>query len=131
MAKSNRSKLVARADKVFSQYIRTRNADNRGFVACFTCGKIDHWKSQDCGHFMSRKHYNTRWDPDNCQVQCKGCNIFRHGEQFLFGVHLDKLYGEGKAEELHFKSRQTVKLSQQDLQGIIDYYNSLLVKAGY
>ena len=129
--KSKRSKLVEKADRVFSEYIRRRNADSRGFVPCFTCGKIDHWKSQDCGHFMSRKHYNTRWDDENCQVQCKGCNIFRHGEQFLFGVHLDKLYGDGKAEELHFKSRMMVKLSQGDLQDIIDKYAAYLVGLDY
>ena len=46
MPKSTRSKLVAKADKVFSEYIRTRNADERGYVPCFTCGKVDHWKSQ-------------------------------------------------------------------------------------
>mgnify|MGYP003644948864 FL=1 len=126
--KSKRSKLIAKADKVFSQYIRKRNADHRDYVACFTCGKVDHWKSQDCGHFMSRKYYNTRWDEENCQVQCKGCNIFRHGEQFLFGVHTDQLYGHGKAEELHFKSREMVKLSQGDLQDIIDLYSARLVK---
>ncbi len=87
--KPSRSKLVKKLDAVFSQYIRLK--DSVGEIAtCFTCGKKDHWKKLQNGHFQSRKHYATRWDEQNCQVQCAGCNVFRYGEQFLFAKYLDE-----------------------------------------
>ena len=38
------SKLKKKLDKVFSEYIRRRNADHLGFITCFTCGVKRHWK---------------------------------------------------------------------------------------
>ena len=84
-----RSFYVKKLDAIFSKYIRRRFAEN-DISECYTCGKKDHWKNLQCGHFMSRRFYSTRWDDKNCQVQCKGCNVFRYGEQFKFSVHLDK-----------------------------------------
>lgn len=75
----------------------------------------------DCGHFMSRKHYATRWHEDNCQVQCKSCNVFRYGEQFKFGVHLNQIK-DGLAEDLLAKSRELTKFSNSELLELIEYY---------
>ena len=126
--KPTRKKLVEKAAKIFSLYIRQRNAKNDGLVECFTCGKKDHWKNLQCGHFQSRKHYGTRWDETNCQVQCSACNVFRYGEQYKFGVRLDKDYGQGTAEDLHAKAIQITKYSNNDLQGLITKYTALVKK---
>jgi hypothetical protein len=79
----------------------------------------------DCGHFMSRKHYATRWDESNCQVQCKSCNVFRYGEQFKFGINLDQQFGSGTAESLLSKSRATAKFSNNELLELIEYYSNI------
>ena len=126
MKKKTRSQLVKELDKVFSEYIRKRNADHNGNVSCFTCDKVAHWKDMQCGHFQSRKHYATRWDEQNCQVQCAGCNIFRSGEQFKFGVNLDKKYGQGTAETLERMARFTIKFSNVELAEKIEYYKQLI-----
>lgn len=34
--------LKAKLDKIFSEYIRLRDADNNGMVRCISCMKIDH-----------------------------------------------------------------------------------------
>lgn len=125
MKKKTRSQLVKELDKVFSEYIRKRDADHNGNVSCFTCGKVAHWKEMQCGHFQSRKHYATRWDEQNCQVQDSGCNIFRSGEQFKFGINLDKKYGQGTAETLERMARFTIKFSNVELQEKIEYYKQL------
>ena len=65
---------------------------------------------------MSRKHYATRWDEDNCQVQCSSCNVFRYGEQYLFSKYL----GEDKADALLIKSRSIEKFSDVDLIELIE-----------
>ena len=97
--KTKRKKLIEKLDKIFSVYIRRRKAVN-DISECFTCGKQDHWKKLQNGHFQSRKHYSTRWHELNCQVQCAGCNVFRYGEQYKFALNLDNTYYSGLAEEL-------------------------------
>ena len=37
--KSRRQRLVAKLDKVFSKFIRKRDADFMGYCKCYTCGK--------------------------------------------------------------------------------------------
>lgn len=120
--KPKRSTLVKKADTIFSQYIRRRYATHSGIAECFTCGKKDHWKSLQCGHFMSRKHYSTRWDETNCQVQCAGCNVFRYGEQYKFGRNLDIELGTGTANALETKSRQILKYSNVEILELINHY---------
>ena len=123
--KSTRKKLVDKLDKVFSIYIRRRYADN-DVSECFTCGKQDHWKKLQNGHFQSRKHYATRWHELNCQVQCAGCNVFRYGEQFKFARNLDNTYYNGLADELHIEANKTVKLDNTDLEMLIEKYELLI-----
>ena len=123
--KLSRSKLVKKLDTIFSQYIRLKNSVDEK-ATCFTCGKVDHWKKLQNGHFQSRKHYSTRWDEKNCQVQCAGCNVFRYGEQYKFSVNLDAKYGEGTAEDLSIKAQQIVKISNFELEEMIKKYKSLV-----
>lgn len=125
--KPTRSKLVKQADAVFSEYIRRRYAKDN-IAECFTCGKKDHWKKLQCGHFQSRKHYATRWNEDNCQVQCAGCNVFRYGEQYTFGRNLDAYIKEGLAEELNILSNKTVKYSNPDLIELIEFYKKKIAE---
>lgn len=123
--KVSRSKLVKKLDTIFSQYIRLKNSVDEK-ATCFTCGKVDHWKKLQNGHFQSRKHYSTRWDEKNCQVQCAGCNVFKYGEQYKFSVNLDAKYGEGTAEDLSIKAQQIVKISNFELEEMIKKYKSLV-----
>ncbi len=129
-----RKKLIARLDKVFSQWVRMRTADHRGFVECYTCGKVAHWKTVDAGHFQSRAKFSTRWmcDPEegmvNVAPQCKSCNGFRSGEQFKFARRLDAEFGEGTAETIEQASNQTRKYSVEELEALIEVYNRRLRK---
>tara|TARA_Y100001937_G_scaffold10636_1_gene12938 strand:- start:184 stop:588 length:405 start_codon:yes stop_codon:yes gene_type:complete len=116
------SKLKKKLDKVFSEYIRRRNADHLGFITCFTCSVKRHWKEQQAGHFQSRSHHSTRWDEINVQVQCVKCNMFRQGEQYKFGMYLDQKYGEGTAEDLETRSKTIVKLNRTDYEEAIERY---------
>jgi len=125
MKKLSRSKLIKKLDKVFSLYIRQRYAKNE-IAQCFTCGKKNHWKKLQCGHFQSRKHYSTRWDEINCQVQCAKCNVFNYGEQFVFSKNLDMEYGKGCSESLYYKSKQIVKYSTNDINELINKYTLLI-----
>lgn len=116
--KPTRSKLVKKLDVLFSQWIRLSNADETGYCICVTCNNKFFWKEIQAGHFMSRKHYSTRWDENNVHPQCVACNLYRAGEQYKFSVFL----GQYQAEELYLKSQQLVKFSNVELQEMIDDY---------
>lgn len=118
-----RKNLIKELDTVFSQYIRLRYAKNE-IAECYTCGKKDHWKKLQAGHFASRKHYSTRWNEDNVQVQCYGCNIANQGMQFEFGKRLCLKYDNNFADELMIKSKQIVKFADIELIDMIDCYKN-------
>lgn len=124
--KTSRKTIITKLDNIFSQYIRLRYSKNE-ISECVTCGKQDHWKKLQAGHFISRKHYATRWDENNVQVQCSGCNVFRYGEQYLFSKYL----GTELSEELLIKSRKIQKFTDYELLEMIEIYkdkvNNLLV----
>lgn len=123
--KPTRSKLVKKLDVVFSQYIRLSNSKD-GNCTCVTCGKEGHWKSGgiQAGHFMSRKHYSTRWDVRNVKPQCVGCNMFKAGEQYKFSLYL----GGKLSEELLQESRKIRKFTSDELEEMIVHYSSEIKK---
>ena len=123
------SKLKKELDKWFSLFIRLRDATDEGLCQCFTCGKISHYKKgMQCGHFQSRSFLATRFNEENCQVQCVGCNMFKQGEQYKFSIYLEYAYGEGKAEELETLARTIVKFTRVDYKDKIAYYKSYVEK---
>jgi hypothetical protein len=115
--KPSRKTLVKNLDIIFSQYIRRKDAID-DIATCVTCGKKDHYKKLQCGHFMSRSNYSTRWNENNVGVQCYGCNISRSGEQYKFSQYL----GNKLSEEMLIKSKQTVKFADVDLIELINFY---------
>lgn len=119
-----RSKLVKKLDVIFSQYIRNKYANKRGMVKCFTCDREYPIKNIQNGHFMSRKHYSTRWHEDNCRPQCYGCNVMQGGQQYIFAMKL----GKELSDEMYQLSREIVKFSNYDLEQMIEYYQKELKK---
>lgn len=130
MRKVSRKSLVKKLDAIFSEYIRLRKANKQGIVICYTCGKKAYWKGQGMqnGHFMSRKSYSTRWEELNCQVQCYACNVMRYGEQYKYGLELQKEYTKDLPEQLLIQSKQIKKFSNIDLEDMINKYKNLVDK---
>ena len=122
------SKLKKKLDTIFSKYVRLSNADKNGYVKCYTCGVKKYWEKDgmQAGHFMSRKHTATRFNEQNVKPQCYSCNCHFYGRQFIFGKNLDKEFGEGTADALLQKSRQTQKNTVIDLQELIELYSNKL-----
>ena len=117
--KLTRKKLIAKLDTIFSKYIRLRDADQNGYCRCVTCGERYHWKKIQAGHFISRKHYATRWDENNVHAQCVACNVFRAGEQYKYSLYL----GNDTSLDLLNKSKQSVKFMDYELEEMCKIYN--------
>jgi len=117
----SRQKLIAKLDKVFSEYVRRRDAIN-SYVRCCTCKTPNHWKNMHCGHYKSRKHLSTRWSEQNTGPQCVTCNIYGDGKEKEFSLYLDAKYGEGTAEQMDFLSKKLAKFTIEELKEKIEYY---------
>ena len=128
MKKPTRKSLVIKLDTVFSQYIRRKDAIDE-IATCVTCGKKEHYKKLQCGHFMSRRHYSTRWDENNVGVQCYGCNITNQGMQYAFSKYLTQ-FDNNLPDNLLIKSKQIVKFADVDLVEMIEYYNNKVNELG-
>jgi hypothetical protein len=89
--------LIRKLDRIFSEYIRRRDSVG-GYCTCITCGAVKPWREMDCGHYIGRKHYVTRFDERNCHTQCKRCNNWGEGEKPLYRGKLVALYGEKEVQ---------------------------------
>ena len=125
--KVTRKSLIKKLDTIFSIYIRLRDANKDGFCKCISCQKINHWKDVDAGHFIGRSHLITRYDPKNVYAQCRYCNRYLAGNQYLYSVSLKKI-DSNLPEKLLRKSRKTIKLSNDELLVLIKKYKKLVEK---
>ena len=122
------SALVERLDKVFSKYIRLRDAMPSGLFRCISCGKIKPIEQADCGHFHSRTHMSTRFDEDNCHAECRYCNRFSADHLIGYRENLIKKIGEQRFLLLEVKAHETRKWSHFELEQLTKYYKSLVKK---
>lgn len=117
----SRSKLTDEADRVWSIYIRKRDAGN----PCITCNTP--WtETAQAWHFMSRRHLSTRWIEKNWHGQCVACNNWWAWEQFKHWQAIDTLYGLWTAEQVMRLANDTSKTTDEEILGYIRIYYTLL-----
>lgn len=122
------AKLKKDLDEVYSIYIRQKYADFAGYVSCVTCGKTAHYKDgMQNGHYESRSHNNTRYDDQNCHVQCFRCNIAMDGNYPSYALFMTRTYGDKILEEMSRRSRIERRFTTQELRDLISHYRSLVV----
>lgn len=117
LKKKSISQLKKKADSVFSFWVRLRD----GFT-CFTCGKKGELSSIQNGHYISRAINILRYDERNCNAQCVGCNVFKHGNIPEYAIRLQEKYGDGILQELHRIKQQFHQFTRQELEAIIEKY---------
>ena len=112
--------------KVFSIWIRLRDADENGYCTCCTSGQRIFWKDCDAGHFISRRHLATKYDERNVHAQRRFDNRYGAGKQFEYSLFIDKKYGKGTAELLLLKSRQRSSMGAFEIDQLTKYYKTLV-----
>ncbi len=130
--------LIAKLDKVFSDYIRKRGTtlrpDGKRWGKCVTCGRMFTIDRLDCGHFQTRDHKATRWHVHNAHCQCRWCNGdvgtksgHGKGEQYTHGKYIDRTYGDGTASKLEYLSRRgKSKFMRYELEQMIEIFKRKL-----
>lgn len=112
-------------DAVFSKYIRAKYSEN-GICECYTCGKRGYIEDMQCGHFHSRKHNATRFDEENCRVQCMPCNVWKHGNYIEYAERLRDEIGEEAYFDLKKRSSEPTKRSREWYNQQIEIYKEKL-----
>lgn len=129
MKKQTSSQLKKKIDTVFSQTIRLRDCDNsKGELGgeCISCGVWYPYEKLQCGHFVSRRHFATRWDEDNACAQCFACNVWKRGNIAYYVRNLEDKIGRKAVDAVIEKSKQTVKHSIKDLEEILEEWSKSL-----
>lgn len=130
-----KSQLLQEADRLFSEFIRGRDCDKNGNVACVCCGKIYNREDKDrngdkvvqCLHFIKREVYSLRFDEDNTATGCSYCNKDMHlnptGTAYKqFKEYLIADLGENAVAEMEVAHRKVNMLEAQQLKNIIEHY---------
>lgn len=120
------SKLKAKVWTVFSIYIRSRDKDFRDNVACFTCDRVDHYRTFDAGHYIPKSTGGAAlyFHEKNVHPQCTGCNRFRHGNLTQYALRLQKKYGTGILVELDKLRGQ--QWNRKELERLLAHYTNLI-----
>ena len=120
--------LVKKLDDVFQKCIRYR--DN---FTCITCGRKfpkGETSALHAGHFISRGIFATRWDEENVNAQCAGCNL-KQSVADVEVIHryeaaLKMKYGADVIERLFQKKHAEFKLNRAWLEDNIKFYQNAL-----
>lgn len=120
--------LINKLDRVFSEYIRLRDSARYQFkyFSCISCGQVKPYSQMDCGHYYSRRYMATRWDEQNCNGECKGCNRFSADHLDGYRRNLILKIGQQKMDLLTWKKSQTKKWSEFELEQLYLYYDTLV-----
>ena len=112
------AKLREEAAILLQKLVRMKAADENGLASCVTCGKRQHYKEMDGGHFISRKWTATKLVEENIHPQCKGCNRYGSGRHDDYSLYMVDTYGIEMVRELNDKKRELCKQNRIELEDI-------------
>lgn len=124
--KDSVSKLKKVLDKVYSVYVRRKDATFQGHATCYTCGTTLPWQILQCGHFITRQCNQLRYDPRNTRPQCFSCNVWRHGNIDVYAMRLVQEYGPEILKTLNQEKQKVKQFKTAELEGLISLYKKKL-----
>lgn len=76
---------------------RLAEADDNGYVKCWTCDAVRYYSSgMQGGHFVPRQNRHYCIDPRNIHPQCEDCNgngMKFHGKEAVYTLRMQEMYG--------------------------------------
>lgn len=123
--RQNISTLKAKAWRIFSEYIRRRDADPQGYCRCVTCGVRAQWHQLQAGHFLRSRSKGILFDERGVHAQCDRCNRLEgHGDDYW--VFMETRYGRDVIEELRELKWQGGSWTQDELKAVIKHFEKKL-----
>ena len=122
--RSKLSILKDKAQRIFNEYIRLRDQH----LSCISCGSTT--KLKQAGHYFGVKgNQMLRYDEDNVNGECQGCNAFNESHLIFYGDNLKLKIGEQRLLELKqrakaFKECPWLTWHIKDVEDIIELYTA-------
>ena len=132
--RSQKSSALDKADTAFSIFIRTRDSkpisDGYRVGACCTCGRgfrVGGLYGLQCGHWILREFWGTRFEEMNSHGQCNGCNNKMHGngKEPEHRAYIIRRHGEAVIASLEAKrDAEPRRKTEEELNAIAELFNS-------
>lgn len=103
-----------------SEWVRRRGANFQGYNACFTCGKQEHWKEMNAGHYIHRDALD--FEELNINPQCVRCNKWLSGNLGVYAARLIEVFGLKAFQKLEAKRYLIRKFSREELEKLKIFY---------
>lgn len=120
MKQKSLKSLKAKAWRLFSEWIRRKDADEGGTVACFTCGALRYWKELHAGHFVGGRRNAVLFNEEIVKPQCILCNIYLAGNYHEYTLRMIDLHGREKVREFLQLRHKTLKYTRSDMEDLIE-----------
>lgn len=115
-----RSAALVAAQSSFNKYIRLRDYSS----GCISCGKY-YQENPHAGHYLRvGSHFELRFEPLNCHLQCMKCNITLSGNKKKYRERLSAKIGQKKLDWLE-GPHKTLNISVNEIKAIAEKYKTL------
>ena len=94
--KSTTAQEVDKAAKLLQRLVRLKASDDNGYCQCVTCGKVDHYKNMQGGHFYGRRNLVFKLFEENIHPQCPSCTLYGMKTtriQEAYRIYMEDTYG--------------------------------------
>jgi len=119
--------LVEDAAVLLQKIRRMESADEFGMCVCCSCGKRQHWKEMQGGHYIPRGKTATKLEEHNINPQCVSCNHFhKESAKCQYAIWMIETYGYQYVKWLEAESRKEKKWSRPELMELIESYKQRL-----
>jgi len=129
---SKKASLKEKLWKLFSEYIRLRDASDIGYVNCISCGKVMYWKDSQAGHYVPKNNgLFFYFNEDDVHAQCYGCNVGKSGNLIYYRKRLIDKLGLEEVEKLEYQGDMGIvrdelnascKYTDKDYNDLINVY---------
>ena len=120
--KSN-AKLLDECAVLMQKIVRMKAAIHakNAYIHCVTCGKQDHWKEMQGGHWISRTWTVHKVCEENIHPQCVSCNKYRP-ERVAddYTMYMVDMYGIDWVEDMVRAKHEICKRPRQEITDLKD-----------
>ena len=112
-------------DQIFSEYIRLRDSDNKGYINCCYCGLHIYWKNACNAHYFKRANMSLRFHEQNCHASHFECNSRSENDFNIvkkYTKFMIKKYGNETLEYLEIMAKSTVKFTNYEINELTKHY---------
>jgi len=106
---------------LLQKLVRMKAADDNGYCQCVTCGKFDHYKNMQGGHFIERGKTATKIIEENINPQCAYCNQWGMKNASIvlaYNEWMVDMHGVDYVEWLRREARRVAKHTRSELEGM-------------